>query len=151
MPKRRRCFLLFFVFFFVFFFGSNSLLSKENNRSTSIALIENDSHLIVTNQESNSISIINVQQGYEKIEEISVGSRPQTAAYDTLHKNIFVSNQNEGTLSVINFDSLSIAGCLETNLAPFGVVVGEHLIFVSNQESHNVTVYDKSNFVRLKT
>ena len=147
MSKRRRCFLLFFVFFF----GSNSLLSKENNRSTSIALIENDSHLVVTNQESNSISIINVQQDYEKIGEIPVGSRPQTVAFDALHKNIFVSNQNEGTLSIINFDSLSNAGCLETNLAPFGVVVGEHLIFVSNQESHNVTVYDKSNFVRLKT
>jgi YVTN family beta-propeller protein len=147
MSKRRSCFLLFFVFFF----GSNSLFSKENNHSTSIALIENDSHLIVTNQESNSISIINVQQGYEKIGEIPVGSRPQTAAFDNLHKNIFVSNQNEGTLSIINFDSLSNAGCLETNLAPFGVVVGEHLIFVSNQESHNVTVYDKSNFIRLKT
>ena len=120
MSKRYRCFLLFFVFLL----GSNSLLSRENNRSTSIALIENDSHLIVTNQESNSISIITVQQGYEKIGEIPVGSRPQTAAFDDLHKNIFVSNQNEGTLSIIDFDSLSNAGCLETNLAPFGVVVG---------------------------
>ena len=59
-----------------------------------------DNYLIVTNSDSNSISIID-EEAFELLENIPVGEKPHDIKIHNTTKNIFVTNSNDYTIDVL--------------------------------------------------
>ena len=118
-------------------------------RSSSIIVFEGDTKIAVVNQDSDTISIVDLKKNQIKITEIPVGSRPQSISFDQTTKTLIVVNQNEDALTFINSESYSIIGQKKTSRGPFGVVNDLSKFYVSNQLDNSIDVFDTSTFVHL--
>ena len=118
-------------------------------RSSSIIVFEGDTKIAVVNQDSDTISIVDLKKTPIKITEIPVGSRPQSISFDQTTKTLIVVNQNEDALTFINSESYSIIGQKKTSRGPFGVVNDLSKFYVSNQLDNSIDVFDTSTFVHL--
>ena len=81
---------------------------------------------VVVNQHSNSISYLNLSNLVEKVEEVSVGLSPQTAAYDADRQLIWITNQGENSISILSSTVPKHLGFIKTKAAPYGVIISAH-------------------------
>ena len=102
---------------------------------------------VVVNQHSNSVSYLNLSDLVEKVEEVSVGLSPQTAAYDAERQLIWITNQGENSVSILSSTIPKHLGFVKTKAAPYGVIISEEFAFISNQHSNLIQVFDKYNYV----
>ena len=102
---------------------------------------------VVVNQHSNSVSYLNLSDLVEKVEEVSVGLSPQTAAYDAERQLIWITNQGENSVSILSSTIPKHLGFIKTKAAPYGVIISEQFAFISNQHSNVIQVFDKYNYV----
>ena len=121
--------------------------TMATDKSSSINLTPDGRWLLVSNTDSNSISIVDISVSTPIVAEISVGFAPQTVASDRDGRFAFVTNLSDDTLTVLDLQSLSVAGCVAVSDEPFAVVVGEHHIYVSNTGSNSVTIIDRYSFL----
>ena len=68
---------------------------------------ESFSYAFITNQESNKVDIIDLEQK-KKIKEISVGNKPAGIAIDSNKKYVFISNPESGSITKIDVKNLNI-------------------------------------------
>ena len=61
--------------------------------------------MYVTNQGGTTVSVIDTTTN-QVIDTITVGNNPRGIAYDIVHDRMYVANQNDSTVSVIN-----LCGC----------------------------------------
>ena len=59
---------------------------------------------------------------------------------------MFVSNQGDDTISILDISANAVAGCIAVADEPFGIVVSENYIYVTNQGSHSISIIDKNSF-----
>ena len=102
---------------------------------------------VVVNQHSNSISYLNLSNLVEKVEEVSVGLSPQTAAYDAERELIWITNQGENSVSILSSTIPKHLGFIKTKAAPYGVIISEQFAFISSQHSNLIQVFDKYNYI----
>ena len=112
---------------------SISLSSPAASRSATIALSPDGSMLAVVNNDSRSVTLIDLPGG-EMYAEIIVGKDPQTISIDSSGAKAFVANRFEDTISVIDLNDLRVTATISVPDEPIGVVVsGNGLVYVSCQ------------------
>ena len=123
-------------------------------RTSSIAMTGKEL-AVVANQYSNSVTFLRVSDAVQPIVEIVVGVSPQTVAYDSDRNVVWVSNQGENKISVLAVPGTSsgnaphLLGAIDTREAPYGVLIGKKLAFVSAQRADRIQVFDKYNYTLL--
>lgn len=90
-----------------------------------------DNHLMVTNGDSNSISVID-EKGFQLLENIPVGEKPHDIKVHKRTKNIFVTNSNDYTIDVLNLCNKKIEKNEEIRLPfkPLHLSIGVENIYV---------------------
>ena len=88
---------------------------------------------IVVNQDTDSVSILNLLTRTVVV-TIPVGRGPRSVAVDTLANRAYVTNQNDGTVSVINLSMtptalISNIGIFHDNYTQFGKSLGNDFSF----------------------
>jgi DNA-binding beta-propeller fold protein YncE len=81
------------------------------------------------------------------MQAIPVGHSPQGVAIDVQRDLAVVTNTGDGTVSVINLNSMSISGTLTVGKTPTGVALSSRVgrAVVANTDSDTVTVIDLDN------
>ena len=120
--------------------------STAGEKTSSIVFTGTETAVVV-NQHSNSVSYLNLSDLVEKVEEVSVGLSPQTAAYDAERQLIWITNQGENSVSILSSTIPKHLGFIKTKAAPYGVIISEQFAFISNQHSNLIQVFDKYNYV----
>ncbi len=122
-----------------------SLPLAANDRSSAIAVSPDGQTLAVVNNDSRSLTLVEIPSG-KKIREIFVGRDPQTAAFDSAGKRIYVTNRLDDTVSVIDFENLAVINTIAVPDEPIAVVVSENgRVFVSCMGADIVVVIDPSS------
>ena len=117
------------------------------SKSSSIAITPDDQQLLVVNTDSNSVTVVDLNSGFTNLMEIPVGSSPQTISIGPEGIRAFTPNRDDDSISVLDLQNLSSIGCIPVGDEPFGTVVGEKHIFVSNQASNSISVIDRETFL----
>ena len=110
---------------------------------------------VVANQYSNSVTLMRVGDVVEPLAEILVGVSPQTVAYDSDRRVVWVTNQGEGKVTVLSVpdaasgEAPQLLGAIDTREAPYGVLIGSRFAYVSAQQADRVQVFDKYNYTLL--
>jgi YVTN family beta-propeller protein len=84
---------------------------------------------------------------------VRVGNGPQGAAFDRATDTVYVANQGDNTVSVVNAqhcNSLDTSGCgrtpatVPTGGGPFAIAIDDatHTVYVANQDDNTVSVID---------
>lgn len=92
-----------------------------------------DGLLVVTNSDSNSISIIDEDEdGLELLENIPVGEKPHDIKVHMKSKSIFVANSNDYTIDVLKFHEKKIEKSNQIKLPfkPLHLSIGKENIYV---------------------
>ena len=82
-------------------------------RPYALALALNEKLLFVTNQDDDSVSVINTQT-LKEIKQIEVGEKPEGISTHIDDRHVYVANWFDGTVSVIDAQTLSIVDTIET-------------------------------------
>ena len=104
---------------------------------------------VVANQYSNSVTLMRVSDVVQPIAEILVGVSPQTVAYDSDRRVVWVTNQGEDKITVLSVhdaasgEAPQLLGAIDTREAPYGVLIGSKFAYVSAQQADRVQVFDK--------
>lgn len=110
---------------------------------------------VVVNQYSNSVTLMRVDDVVEPLAEILVGVSPQTVAYDSDRRVVWVTNQGEDKITVLSVpdaasgEAPQLLGAIDTREAPYGVLIGSKFAYVSAQQADRVQVFDKYNYTLL--
>jgi YVTN family beta-propeller protein len=115
-----------------------------NNFPVDIAVNPYTNRLYVTNEFSNTVSVIDTRTD-QVVDTIAVGILPYGIAIDTISNRIFVSNIESDTVSVIDGPTNKVVSQV-TNLSnPVGITINpfKSLVYVSNIDNGTVTVIDE--------
>lgn len=110
---------------------------------------------VVANQYSDSVTVLLLSDRVQPLVEIVVGVSPQTVAYDSDRRVVWVTNQGENKVSVLSVPDVAsgeapqLLGAIDTREAPYGVLIGGKFAFVSAQRAGRVQVFDKYNYTLL--
>jgi len=85
---------------------------KKLPYATALAL--NDSRLFVTNQEDNSVSVIDTKTLTE-LAVIEVGEKPEGISVHPNDKHVYVANWFDNSVSVIDAHSLTVIDTIKTD------------------------------------
>ncbi len=103
---------------------------------------ENFSFAFITNQESDSVDVIDLIS-QKKISEIKVGHRPAGITLDKINNHFYVSNPESANVSRINLKDLTESK-IETGESPVGIYFSESddMLAVSNWYDNKITLID---------
>lgn len=87
-----------------------------------------DNFLLVTNSDSNSISVID-EDAFEIIENISVGEKPHDIKVDSRTKKVYVANSNNNSINIIDIYSNNIEE-IKLPYKPLHLVVEANRLYV---------------------
>ena len=124
-----------------------SHIAPGHEVNSSIALP--DGHLLITNEETNTVTIANATGAIEKT--IPVGKAPDAAVYDPASGMAMVANHDSGNLSVIDtklgkeISRIAIGGKLE-----FAAVDGVGTLFVNIESPHAAIAVVDTKTMRVK-
>jgi YVTN family beta-propeller protein len=107
-----------------FFLISLNVISEESGY---LSYGAEEQELVVVNPIADSISIFFVSEGYEKIGEIGVGNFPVQTLFNG--SDILVSNHLEGSVSIVDTDTLSVKKTISVGSRPYGLLKIGHFIF----------------------
>ena len=88
-----------------------------------------------------------------KLPRVLVGDTPQTSAFDPATRTVYVANQNDNTVSVVDArtcNARDVTGCgkpppaIPVGSGPFGIGINDatHTIYVASSGSNTVSVID---------
>src|SRR5262245_1616298 len=124
-------------------FAARQNASGEPTNSSPIALTHDDRFVYVANPDNDSVSVIEVGSGVNRlVREIPVGREPQCVAISPDDRKVYVTNQVSGTVSVINTRLQRVVRTVSVGTEPFGCALtpSGNRLFVANSLSDNVTV-----------
>lgn len=122
-----------------------SVIAKNPSYSSSIALSDDDSTLVVANPLDGSISVFNVAgDANTKLAEIKTGDQPRTVAIRPDKRFAYVTNEGSATLSVIDLAALKKVTDVAVGSDPYGVALTPDggLAFVADSAGDDVAVID---------
>ncbi len=111
-------------------------------QSSPIALAPNGRAVWVCNPDTDSVSVINVENdANQKVAEIKVGDEPNNLAIAP-NGTVYVANTISGTVSIINPATLEITGTLLAGTEPYGLALTPNgsKLYIVNARSNDVTV-----------
>jgi YVTN family beta-propeller protein len=121
-------------------------------RSTTIALTNDETRLVVVNREANSVSIIRVKDANgndvaTKIAEIGVGEEPRCVAVHPTDQVAYVTNGISGTVSVVDLVRGRVAATIPGFTEPRGcaLTADGSLLYVANHTAGTVSIVVTSN------
>ena len=123
-------------------------------KTSSIVMVGSE-RAVVANQYSDSVTLMQVGDTVQPLSEIVVGVSPQTVAYDSDRRVIWVTNQGENRVAVLSVPELGsdgaphLLGAIDTQEAPYGVLISSKLAYVSTQRADKIQVFDKHNYTLL--
>lgn len=80
----------------------------------------------------------------------AVGNNPQEIAYSTNY--FFVTNFNDGTVSVINRPAMTVNTTITVGTEPFGMaVLGDTYLYVSNMATNSISIIDLATLTVVAT
>lgn len=118
---------------------------KVGNNAIGIAVDENTGKIYVTNADSNSLSIININN--MEIKTVRVGAHPSEILIDNSLDYVYVLNGDSHSISVIDrqndtkIKEISIGGYINDLV----ISVVPHRIYVANKDSSSIFVFDGYN------
>ncbi|MDX6402733.1 MAG: hypothetical protein QOH70_188 [Blastocatellia bacterium] len=117
-----------------------------------IAFTDDDHYAFVTNKRAGTLSVIDVPK-LTKIREIKVGSLPTALAFSRLSKAVYVVNEGDGDIVVINAQRQEISTRIQTRagLKAIRFLPGGRFGFVVNSQANVVYVFDTSTNKLLHT
>jgi len=95
--------------------------------------------LFVANQGSDNVSVISDVSNHV-VATVPVGSEPSAIAYDAAASDVLVVNSLSNNVTVISDATNRVVANIPVGTNPTGVAVAGGTFFVSNGDSHNVTV-----------
>jgi YVTN family beta-propeller protein len=106
-----------------------------------------DGDVYVTNQGSNTVSIINSTSN-TVVKTLNVGTSPNFLVYDTAHQYVYVANSNTGNVSIIQ--GTGLVQTLSVGSTPQGPIYDalNERVYVPNQGSNTVTVLNGTSVVK---
>jgi len=114
--------------------------------------------IYVTNQESDSVSVINGKSQSAVIKDIPVGTFPHVVAVNPITNRIYVTNWgtidvNSNIVSVIDGKTNQIVAEIHTGKSPHSVVVDPYTnrAYVTNEDDNTISVIDGNSYKVLKT
>ena len=117
-----------------------SLSVSGAGRSATIALSPDGSVLAVVNNDSRSVTLVDLPSG-ETYAEIIVGKDPQMISINTSGTKAFVANRFDDSISIIDLDDLRVTATIPVPDEPVGVLVSsEGLVYVSCQGADVIVV-----------
>ena len=115
--------------------------------STTIALTNDETRVVVVNREANSVSIIQVKNANgndvaTKLAEISVGEEPRCVAIHPSDRAAYVTNGISGTVSVIDLVQGRVAATIPGFTEPRGcpLTADGSLLYVANHTAGTVSI-----------
>jgi YVTN family beta-propeller protein len=100
-------------------------------------------------------SVLALNAARQLLATIPVGLSPIDLAYDSVNGYVFVAQDLDGNLSVINSATDAVIGslpiALDQNLRAVGVDTATNEVYVANFGAGNVTVFGATNFTKLAT
>ncbi len=124
--------------------------APANVRSSTIAISPSGDVIAVVNNDSRSVSIVDLP-GHEVRAEIIVGRDPRQVAFSYDGNRVFVTNRWDDSLSIIDTVTSSVQKTVELCDEPEGVLaVPDGRVFVNCQGAANVAIVDQDEGVILE-
>ena len=102
-------------------------------------------YVLVTNEKSNSVSLIDIET-LEVIKEISVGERPRGLGVSPDNSEIYIAVSGENKIKVIEPDNFKVTRSFYSGDDPESFAVHPSgLIFISNEEIAQASVIDPAS------
>ena len=125
---------------------------KVGNLPFGIAYENQNKKIYVTNREDDTVSVIDTtintvidtNPNTPEIDPIKVGDTPTGIAYDPVHKRMYVTNQFNNTVSVINTTSNTVVSSITVPSLPLHIVHDprNERMYVTNRGANTVSVID---------
>ena len=133
-------------------FLANGSASAPYAIADAVAYDPSNGYVYVTNQGSNSVSVINGTTN-SVIKTVSVGSGPQGVAYDPSNGYVYVTNLGSNSVSVINGANNSVIKTVSVGSYPAGVAFDSSngYVYVAICGSNSVSVINGTTNSVIKT
>ena len=111
--------------------------------SSAIAITSDGATLLVVNPDSNSLSLVDLDQG-NAVTEIPVGVDPRTVAVDGNGRCAYVANRGSASISVVDLVAKKHVAEIAAGYRPYGVVVSPDggRLYVAEQGANQVRIVD---------
>src|SRR5262249_3758969 len=122
--------------------------------SSPIAVTPDNNFVWVANPDSDSVSVINVQNdANQKVAEIPVGDEPNNLAITPNGQTVYVANTVSGTVSVINAASRNVVDVILVGTEPYGLALTPNStkLYVTNARSDDISVISTATNTVLRT
>ncbi len=134
--------------------GAKPLRGGQPTQSSPIGLTGDDRHVWVVNPDNDSVSVLEVGGDVNRrIAEVAVGRDPRCVAIAPDDQTVFVTNQRDGTVSVIDAGSREVIKTIRVGTEPVGCALtpdGKRL-YVANFSSDDVSVVNAHGNVLIHT
>ncbi len=130
-----------------------AVIAKNPSYSSSIALSDDDSTLVVANPLDGSISVFNVAaDANTKLAEIKTGDQPRTVAIRPDKRFAYAVNEGSATVSVVDLATLKKVTDVAVGSDPYGVALTPdgRLAFVADSAGDDVAVIDTATNAIIK-
>lgn len=103
-------------------------------RPTNIVLDPAGHRLLIANQQSGSLSVLDAQDG-KLLKSVSTGKGALSVAFNPRKQQIYVANREAGTVSVIDAKTYEVLASLSTGTLPQTIAIDRRtdLVYVSNK------------------
>lgn len=110
-----------------------------------IAFTPDDRFAFITNQQSGTLSCINVRQ-LEVVRELRVGSSPTSLAFASLSQSVYVTNESDGTVVVVDSGNFETLTRIKTapGTSKLRIPANGRFAFAANQQTGTVYILDLS-------
>jgi len=128
--------------------NSGGAIAKNPSYSSPIAISDDDALLVVANTLNGTVSLINVSgDANAKLTEVQVGAEPRSVAISPDKKFAYVTNQADGSVSVIDLGSQSKVADILVGGEPYGIALTPDAAraYVANSASNTVSIIDTAN------
>src|SRR5215813_6978242 len=122
--------------------------------SSPIAVTPDNNFVWVVNTDSDSVSVINVQNdANQKVAEIEVGDEPNNLAITPNGQTVYVTNTISGTVSVISTASRQVVGTISAGTEPYGIALTPNgtKLYVTNARSDDISVISTATNTVIRT
>ena len=105
-------------------------------------------YIVVTNVQSSSVSIIE-KKSFNLLKNINVGKWPYSAVHDKKNNNLYITNQRDDSISIINMDKMeNVKTLVDVCEYPEGIDISytQNLIVVACWFEDNIILIDLDDF-----
>ncbi len=133
-----------------------SAQSAPNGPTSSgpIGVSPDDKTVWVANPDSNSVSVINVENDANQlVAEIKVGDEPNNLAVSPNGQTVYVANTVSGSVSIINAATQKVVGTIFAGTEPYGLALTPNgsKLYVANARSNDVSVINTATNQVIRT